>query len=389
MSEIPKVKRVLIFSLAYFPNVGGAEVAIKEITDRTSGIEFDLVAFNLNKNSSSFERVGRVNVYRVGGLKSLYPVMAFWKGYALHRKNKYSLVWSMMAAYGGFAGLFFKNVFSKVPFLLTLQEGDPEEHILKRVGIFYPLWKDIFKKADFIQVISNHLAEFAKRHGAKGKIEVVPNGVDLNKFSNSNFKFSKKDLNFNEQDKILITTSRLEKKNGVGDIIEALQYLPGSAKLLVLGIGSLESDLKLKIKNLKLDGRIKMLGYVDHADLPKYLHISDVFIRPALSEGLGNSFLEAMAAGLPVIGTNVGGIPDFLKDPSNASGQVPTGLFCEVNNPKSIAEKAMILFSDSELRGKLILNGKKLVLERYEWGIVAKDMEKIFDQLFANRSHLG
>lgn len=385
MSEIPKVinknRRILIFSLAYFPNVGGAEIAIKEITDRIPGFEFDLIAFNLNKNSLLFEKIGNINVYRVGGLKSLYPVLAFWKACVLHRKHNYSLIWSMMAAHAGFAGMFFKSVFMKIPFLLTLQEGDPEEHILERVGILYPLWRNIFKEADYIQAISTYLAEFGKKYGATCPIEVVPNGVDINKFQT--FEVSpetiRRELGLKTDDKVLIHTGRIVTKNALGDIVRSLSFLPSDVKFLNVGGGGDKKQLVDIAKSVGVESRLFLVDYVNHSKMINYLHASDVYVRPSLSEGLGNVFLEAMMAGLPVIGTNVGGIPDFLVD-----GE--TGLFCEVNNPKSIAEKVKLLLSDEELRGKLIINGRKMVKERYDWDAIAKRIEYIFDLTIAKRS---
>ena len=117
-----------------------------------------------------------------------------------------------------------------------------------------------------------------------------------------------------------------------------------------------------------------MAGFVKPEDIPQYLAVSDVFVRPSLSEGLGNSFLEAMEAGLPVIGTKVGGIPDFLID-----GE--TGLFCEINDPKSIAEKIKLALSDIGLREKMIAKGKRMVEERYDWNLVAGKMHGIFNEL--------
>ena len=94
----------------------------------------------------------------------------------------------------------------------------------------------------------------------------------------------------------------------------------GNVKLLIVGDGPLRENLKFKIKNLKLENKIELLGEVSPDKVPQYLAEADIFVRPSLSEGLGTAFLEAMAVGLPIIGTPVGGIPDFLKDDE-------TGLF--------------------------------------------------------------
>ncbi|MBU2109663.1 glycosyltransferase family 4 protein [Patescibacteria group bacterium] len=366
------MRKILIFSIAYYPLVGGAEVAVKEITNRLPALGWDMITLRLDKKLLKFEKVGNINVYRVSGPKLFFPITACIKATQLHKKNKYDAIWSIMAAYAGFAALFFKLSHPKIPFLLTLQEGDSEEHILKRVGIFYPLWKKIFGKADYIQAISSYLADFGKKYGAKCPVDVIPNGVDVYKFQNPNDKLQ---INFKlPNDKLLITTSRLVKKNAIDDAIKALQYLPGNIKFLILGTGPLESKLKLQTTNYKLQTRTKFLGYIDHSEIPKYLAIADIFIRPSLSEGMGNSFIEAMAAGIPVIATSVGGIPDFLKD-----GE--TGLFCEVHNPQSISEKVKILLENQELRNKIIINAKEMAVKNYDWDLIAEKMKNIFEKL--------
>ncbi|MBI3631934.1 MAG: glycosyltransferase family 4 protein, partial [Candidatus Vogelbacteria bacterium] len=101
------------------------------------------------------------------------------------------------------------------------------------------------------------------------------------------------------------------------------------------------------------------------------LSSADIFVRPSLSEGLGISFLEAMAVGLPIVATNVGGIPDFLKDGK-------TGLFCEVDNPKSVAEKVMRLMNEPDLYRAISHNGRKLVEEKYSWDTIAARFDKLF-----------
>jgi len=358
------MKKVLIFSLAYYPLVGGAEVAIKEITDRLNDIQFDIVALRFDKKNQAFVKIGNINVYRISGGKLFFPIFAFLKASQLHKKNKYDVIWAMMAAYAGFAALFFKLTHPKVPYLLTLQEGDPIDYIKNKVRFVYPFFRMIFTKADFVQAISNYLAEWAKEMGVKNEIiEVVPNGVDVKSFQLSAFSFQKK----NEKEKILITTSRLVKKNGIDDVIKAMQYLPENVKFHIIGDGP-------EKKNYPPCDRVKFFGYLPHEEIIGHLHSADIFIRPSLSEGMGNSFIEAMAAGLPVIGTKVGGIPDFLRN-----GE--TGLFCEVQNPKSIAEKVKILLENQELRIKIINNAKEMVEKKYDWNLIAKDMKNIFEKL--------
>jgi glycosyltransferase involved in cell wall biosynthesis len=378
------MKKILIFSTAYHPFVGGAEIAVKEITDRLShedsagagGFEFDMITLNLDGKQKAEEKIGNVNVYRIGNAgkvsKLFFPFAALGFASHLHGKKRYDAIWSIMASFSGFGAMFFKKKYPMVPFILTLQEGDPIEYILKQVQFVNFWFKQIFTRADYIQTISTYLADWAKNMGATAPITVIPNGVDVKMFSQN---FSEQELTVLRQelfkktdDVYLVTTSRLEEKNGVVDIIKALPHLPAHVKLLVIGDGSLRVELETLVKGGEVVGRVIFLGQKDHKDIPKYLKVSDIFVRPSLSEGMGNSFIEAMAAGIPVIATRVGGIPDFLYENE-------TGLFCEVENPFSIADQVKKLLENKELRDTLVANAQKLVQEKYDWSFVAERMK--------------
>ncbi|MBI5765963.1 glycosyltransferase family 4 protein [Candidatus Falkowbacteria bacterium] len=358
--------KILILSLAYHPFIGGAEVAIKEITDRIDDVNFDLVTVNLDGRQRTNERLGNVNIYRLGSgkiSKYFFPWAAYKKASQLHHQNKYDLVWAMMANQAGLAALKFKKQFPGVKYFLTLQEGDSEFDIWLRTWFIRPLYKAIYRRADYIQAISNFLAQRAKRLGAECPVEVVPNGV----------AWVATDGNYSRGDNV-ITTSRLTKKNGIRYLIEAMQYI--DRELLILGDGELRSDLEELVNKLDLKNKVKFLGHVSYEEVYKYLSQSSVFVRPSLSEGLGNAFLEAMTMGVPIIGTSVGGIPDFLID-----GQ--TGWFCRPKDPKSTAEKINYILDpkNAETVNHVVVNARKLVREQYNWDKIAQRMKNIFLQL--------
>ncbi|MDB5239094.1 MAG: hypothetical protein JWO00_429 [Candidatus Parcubacteria bacterium] len=374
-----KPRRILIFSLVYYPRfVGGAEVAVKEITDRIppGEISFEMIALN-GGGEAREEQVGAVTVHRifskVGPLqKLLFPFAAYFKAKKLHRQDPYDGTWAIMASYAGFAAYLFKKSFPKIPFILTIQEGD---HFGRREGVLFPLFKKMFAHADRIQAISKYLADWSGRMGATCPIDIVPNGVDYGRFAAA-LPAERKDLLRREwgassSDIILVTASRLVFKNAIDTIIRALLDLDPSVKLLILGRGRDEAKLKALAATLKLSDRVIFRGFVPHADLPAYLQASDIFVRPSRTEGLGNSFLEAMAAGIPVIATPVGGIPDFLTD-----GE--TGLFCEVDNPQSIAQKVQKLTRDRESRGYITEKARDMVRDMYQWDAIAPRMRKLF-----------
>ena len=181
--------RILILATAYIPHVGGAEVAVKEITKRLER-QFEMITVRLKKADAAEEQVGNIKVYRLGfGLgridKYFFPFRAARLANKLHRQNHYDVVWSIMASWSGFAALFFcKN--SSVKFLLTLQEGDDLRVPVRKSLMVHHWFKQIFQRADYIQCISSYLADWAKKMGATCPIEVVPNGVDLEKYQISN-----------------------------------------------------------------------------------------------------------------------------------------------------------------------------------------------------------
>ncbi|MDP2586456.1 MAG: glycosyltransferase family 4 protein [Candidatus Komeilibacteria bacterium] len=379
------MKRILIFATAYYPHVGGAEVAVKEITDRLPGYEFDLICARLEKNLPQQEKIGQVNVFRVGwGLpqidKIYLAVCGYWLGLKLQRQKKYDLVWAIMASYGGFAALAFK-LKTGVKYLLTLQEGDFNLKTKRKIWLVKKKFANIFSQADGLQAISNYLLNWGTAMGFKGLAEVVPNGVDVKNFTKvyeqSELKKVRDSWGFDRSAIILVSASRLVLKNGLADLIKALPLLPENFCLVLIGEGRLEKNLRQLADNLGLSSRIYFAGYHDHQELPRLLAAADIFIRPSLSEGLGNAFLEAMATRLPTIGTLVGGIPDFLTD-----GQ--TGLVCEPGNPQSISQ-AIVKASKLSVQEKQALhqNAMALIEKKYNWEYIAGRMDAIFKGLTA------
>ena len=372
-------KKVLIFSLAYRPLIGGAEIALEEITKRISNYEFHLITARFDAKNLPYEKLGNVFVYRVGwGIKwdkYLFFLLAYFKAVALEAKHKFPIVWGMMANYAALAALLFKWSYD-VKYLLTEQSGDSDEFIRKRTWFWRPLYKQVYKQADIIQVISQWLAERARSFEYQKEIKVVPNGFDGRAFRQKPTAQDKgqmrERLRLTASDKVIITVSRLVEKNGLADLIGALVYLPVDYKLLIVGEGPLRPVLEQLVAKLKVASRVIFAGTVANHEVYQYLNLAEVFCRPSLSEGFGNVFVEAMAAGLPVIATDVGGLKDFLID-----GE--TGLVCQVNNPQDIAAKVKKL-EEPRLKDRLVANGLKLSA-KYDWDNIAGQIKEILDSL--------
>lgn len=374
------VKKVLIFSLSYYPDfVGGAEVALKEITDRISDIEFHMVTLRYKKLLPKISKEGNVLVHRIGFAntgklnKFLFQFSAAFKALSLHKKYKYDAVWAMMAHSTGVPAGLFKTFKPRVPYILTLQEGDPIPHIERTIRPLWPLFVRGFKKADIVQAISTFLGKWARTRGFKGQLEIIPNAVNTKKFAGEPIA---------HEGTILITTSRLVHKNAVDDVINALLFLSPTIKFQILGQGPLEADLKALVKKLNLESRVEFLGNIPNPELPRYLHAADIFIRPSRSEGMGNSFVEAFAAGLPVIATQEGGISDFLFDAKRNPEKPTTGWAVDKDSPKQIAEAVKDILANPEKVKKVTETAKALAFEKYDWDLIAKNMrEKVFGRV--------
>lgn len=377
-------RQVLVFSTSYLPYKGGAEIAIREITKRLPSLHFIILTSRFSPVLPRREYHDNIEIIRIGFGCSLdkffLPFLGFIKAFGLARgcKREKTALWGMMLSYGSIAAYFLKLVCSKMPFLITLQEGDSVLHIKKgKGGVIGFFWRRILGRADEAQAISNYLAGLATAFGFKKTVHIIPNGVDWEYFSRARSREEKEKMRrlfgVTNHEKVIISVSRLVEKNGLSDLITALQYA-NSAKLVLVGSGYLERVLKKTARELGVADRIFFAGDVDYQEIPLYLQSADVFIRPSLSEGLGNAFLEAMAAGIPVIGTPVGGIPDFLQEGK-------TGLFVEVGNPRSIADALNKLFSDLALYEKLKENGRNIVKETYNWDRIALSMKEIFARL--------
>jgi glycosyltransferase involved in cell wall biosynthesis len=400
------VKKILIFSTNYLPNLGGAEVSVKEITDRIGTraeetkqeFRFDMVVPRISKKLPRVETIGKVHVFRVGiGSfidKFTFPIFGFLKARKLHIHQGYDLTWSIMASQASIAASFFKIAYPKVKLVLTLQEGDEEDYLKRYVLNIDWLYKIlirpwhllVFKKADFVTAISEYLKRRAIGNGVSVPIEIIPNGVDYSRFSKKVLRREQEKVKIELQEmhgkisdvKYLITVSRLVIKNGIADVIESMAHLPQNIVFIVIGGGELEEKMKSLAKIHNVEKRVLFFGSVPNDQILKYLSVSDCFIRPSLSEGFGVSFIEAMAAGIPVIATPVGGIVDFLKDEK-------TGLLCQVGNPRDIAFKIERVLNQEELKDEIISNAKKMVEEKYDWRGVSIKMKELFNKLIENK----
>jgi glycosyltransferase involved in cell wall biosynthesis len=400
------MKRVLIFSLAYYPHVGGAEIALKEIADRISDtsttslrdgygadIEFHMVTMRFSSEEAREEKIGNIFVHRIGnGLpaqagasyfqKILFIPRAAAAAARLHRAHHFDAFWAMMS-YMVLPIVLLRWRGIRVPYLLTLQEGDPFSYTFNRWFIlpFRPLLSIGFRDASAVQAISTYLAQWARRMGYQGETLIIPNGVDIARFNTGNVQHRVLDTNA----VTLVTTSRLVHKNAIDDVIRALKFLPDSIRFRIYGVGKEEKILTQLAEHLGVSSRLEWKGFINHAELPTALQGCDIFVRPSRSEGMGNSFIEAMAAGLPVIATQEGGLKDFLFDAKRNPDNPTTGWAVDHDSPEQIAEAVQDILAHPEAVACVTATAKKLVSENYDWNLIADKMKTLFTCMLENR----
>lgn len=375
------MKRVLIFSLAYYPRVGGAEVAIKEITDRIDDIEFEMITLRFGHDPKD-ERIGNMRVHRVGFgptyiSKVFFIPLAALAARRIHRQRAFDAAWAMMS-YMVLPIVLLRVSGVAFPYVLTLQEGDTFRHTFLRLHIlpFRLLLARGIRRATVVQTISTYLAGWAEKLGYQGRIEVIPNGVDVQKFSRP--EGAQVTL---KNPPTLITSSRLVHKNGIDTVIRALPLMP-QVRFVVCGTGKEKHALQALARELGVNDRVEWLGHVDHADLPRHLHNADIFVRPSRSEGMGNSFVEAMAAGVPVIATQEGGIADFLFDAKRNPNKPTTGWAVDKDSPVQLAEAVGDIVSNPGQARVVVENARRMAHTTYDWDLIARDMRtKVFSKV--------
>jgi len=390
--------KVLMFSPNYYPYIGGAEVFAQEIAERLvrDGHEVDVITGLLDENLEKFEIINGVNIYRVRIYKGKYYVRylsslsyvfsSLLKALRLRKARRYDIIHAH-AEVGGIAGVIFKKLVRR-PLLVTVQGGAPSDMVLRNKIIRRVVgW--CFVNSNAVHVISRYLKERAKLLGAK-KIILIPDGVDDTKFHPMSKEDLKRKHGFYTDRRIILTVcpGHFRGKNpssydtGYPSLIKAFGELTKEIpdlQLVFIGEGHKRNEFKDIAAALHVEDRVTFLGFIPHDMLPDYFGMAEVFIRPSVGEGLGIAFIEAMACGVPVIGTNIGGIPDIIKHGEN-------GLMVSPYNVEDIMNALRKILEDEIFRKKLIKEGLRTVYEKFRWSVVYREVRKIYTELVENSS---
>lgn len=204
---------------------------------------------------------------------------------------------------------------------------------------------------------------------------VVPIGLDTTQYQPIDCTQARTQLRLPADRPILITTRRLVARMGLENLIRAMALLCGQnvdALLLIAGKGYLQPTLETLITERGLEENVRLLGFVPEAQLPVYLAAADLFVMPTEAlEGFGLATIEALAVGLPVVGTPVGATPEILQG-------IDPGLLTESTTPEALAERIGYWLSHDTERNALRRRCRETVQAHYRDDTVAERLEQLF-----------
>ena len=227
-------------------------------------------------------------------------------------------------------------------------------------------------RADAITATGLHLASQTTRYAPRSMpVTVIPYGVDLDRFSPAERQQPSQSL-------VIGTAARLSSEKGVRYLVEAFatlrQRFGAGVSLRIAGDGPERGAIESLIRQSGIEDSVELLGWIPYDQVPAFLRTLDVFALPSLFEGFGVAAVEASAAGLPVVASNVHGIPDVVKD-----GR--TGLLVPPRDATALANALTHLIDDETLRRSMGSAGRQYVSERYDWRLNTEQMARLYGQV--------
>jgi glycosyltransferase involved in cell wall biosynthesis len=308
-----------MISHGYYPCIGGTERQAGALAGRLRKRGFDVhVLTRRMPHTDQFEVINGVPVHRLParGPKFIASLTFTVSALTLMRKLNPDLIHAYELISPATTAVLAKKLFS-IPAVVSVRTSGPTGDVKRLrsrlLGGIRLKW--LYRSIDAFIVISKEIDALLAEEGVPDRKRIlISNGVDVEHFSPSS-KTEKADLRarmgFATVDELFaIYTGRLSPEKGVGNLVRVwpeIHKLFPNVKLLILGDGP-EGAL---LRQMASDNII-FLGSKE--DVASYLKISDLFVLPSLAEGLSNSLLEAMACGLPVVATSVGGNPELIRD---------------------------------------------------------------------------
>lgn len=365
--------KILFLNYEYPPLGGGAGNAtaylLKEFA-KIPDLKVELVTSSINEKYHLEKVAENILIHRLPigkNQKNLHfqsqkdLLVYFWKALGFTRKllkaEQFDLTLAFFSVPCGFLAWILKKRF-KLPYLVSLRGADVPGYSERFTGLYKiitPLIKKIWQEAASVIANSQGLKDLALQTNPLQKIDIIPNGIDVQQFRPSLYNFGSPTSKMEVQLPQSFTTfqilcvTRITPRKGVRYLIEAFSQLYKkypNLNLQIVGEGDEKSGLEKIVKELEIEKQVNFVGLVPHEKLPAYYQSAGVYVLPSLNEGMSNSMLEALGAGLPLLATDTGGTKELIEDGVN-------GFVLKMKNVADIVEKLEILIKDAELRKKM------------------------------------
>jgi glycosyltransferase involved in cell wall biosynthesis len=362
--------RVLMLNYEYPPIGGGAANATACMLPHLAafGVQVDLLT---TAPACSFElltpcpgvRVIRLPVPGVGrnyqGNQALlgYTLAAALRLPTLLSATRYDLAHAFFALPSGLLGYLARG---RMPYLISLRGSDVPGFSARFAGLhraLHPLSRAIWHGAAGVVANSAGLRNLAHASFPDLPIEVIPNGVDTDEFAPPPSRRRDGAVR-------VICVARLIPRKGIADLLQAIADLRGSnrdVELDVVGDGPLLAELRVRAQALGIASAVRWHGHVEHHLLPPLYTAADIFAQPSLHEGMSNTALEALAAGLPLVLSDTGGSAELVSD---------NGLIVPPQNVSQLVAALARLIDDPDQRLAMGRRSRARALQK-SWSSVA------------------
>lgn len=368
--------KVLLLNYEFPPAGGGAGYATLNIAKRlrNMGVEADVLTSRIS-NEGDGDKIDGVPVYRVAswrkglhdcGLRGAYTYVlnAAFKRRKLHSTNDYDVEHFFFSLPTGLLSVL-PGAGRSMPTVISLRGSDvpgydPFNRKVETIhGMIKPLTRRIWSNADRVVALSEALADIARKTSPDIDYHIIPNGIDEVHFNPPESREPSPRLR-------LVTVARLLERKGIHVIIEACARPdPLPVELTIVGTGAYEETLRKLVDKMGVGDRVKFAGYVSNNELPNLYKKMDAFVLPSEVESFGLVFTEAMSCELPILASNVGGIPETVRDGRD-------GLLCPPGRPDLLRKNIESMIENRDSRIEMGKSGRRRILDKYTWDKVAE-----------------
>lgn len=341
--------KIALLSEKYTPDIGGLAISTGRLGDLLSAAGNDVRLFaptvNLPPTIKQTQRSGGVYITRFGAHKRVDDTLVDWFELIVdeHKREPFDLIHAYFLPMAGFVGAY-SGKYLKVPSVASIRGND-----IERAAFDPGKFSHVMYALQNANAVTTNAIELAKKAKAfiDREIHLIPNGIDTGNFKpvGRNEVLAEALGVENRTSKVVGFVGELREKKGLATLLTGYAQTNKKIPSTLLIVGEIrEGEDKKLFDEFQLsnpENQIIVTGHVPHKDLPAYYSLMDVFIHPSLRDGMPNAVLEAMACGVPVIATPVGGVLDVLEDGVN-------GRTIPVNDAEMLAKVTEELLNDPE-----------------------------------------